>query len=115
MDSFDFKVGPPDDAENFTVMSIGLQARKNALNGLNKVQAAILKSEPECSAKEGIAYAWQGMLSQAAYTIVLTQIMLKEAGLKYNGDDFKLEDLISQVTDITHRFYNSMENDNDGQ
>ena len=53
------------------------------------------------------------MLSQAAYTIVLTQIMLKEAGLKYNGDDFKLEDLISQVTDITHRFYNSMEN-NDG-
>ena len=113
MDSFEFKVGPPDDAENFTVMSIGLQARKNALRGLNKVQEAILKAEPKIGAKEGIAYAWQGMLSQAAYTIVLTQLMLDKAGLKYKGDDFKLEDLMSQVEAVTKSFLSTMENDND--
>lgn len=113
MDSFDFKIGPPDDAENFTVMSIGLQARKNALNGLNKVQKAIIKAEPKCSAKEGIAYAWQGMLSQAAYTIVLTKLMLEESGLQYQGENFTLQNLLDQVTEISKRFVSSMENDND--
>ena len=113
MDPFEFKVGPPDDAENFTVMSIGLTARKNALRGLNKVQEAILKAEPEIGAKEGIAYAWQGMLSQAAYTIVLTQLMLDKAGLKYQGEDFKLEDLFSQVEAVTKSFMNTMEKNND--
>ena len=79
-DSFEFKVGPPDDAENFTVMSVGLQAKKNAISGYKKVQQAIIKSTPECSSKEGIGYTWQGMLSQAAYTLAITHQMLITTG-----------------------------------
>jgi len=103
-DSFEFKVGPPDDAENLTVMKIGLQARRNALAGFKKVQSTILETNPECSAQEGVGYTWQGMLSQAAYTIVLTHMMLVKAGWKFEGKEPDLEKLFSQVQRVTTEF-----------
>ena len=107
-DSFEFKVGPPDDAENFIVMNVGLQARKNALHGLKKVQAAILKADADLSAKEGVSYAWQGMISQAAYTIVLTNVMLTSAGLKHKGEEFDVDLLVGQVRQIALAFVDNM-------
>ena len=114
-DSYDFKGGPPDDAENFTVMSVGLQAKKNAISGFKKLQDAIIKSDPECSAKAGIGYTWQGMMQQAAYTMVMTHQMLATTGFTYKGQEHSLEQLFDQLQQVTNSFIDSIpkENNND--
>ena len=107
-DSFEFKVGPPDDAENLTVMKIGIQARKTALKGFRSMQQIITETKPECTPAEGVGYTWQGMLSQAAYTVALTHLMLVKAGMKTQGMDPDVETLINQVQGVTQAFIDSM-------
>ena len=116
-DSYDFQVGPADDAENFTVMSVGLQAKKNAMSGFKKLQDTIIKSNPDLSAKDGIGYTWQGMLSQAAYTMVMTHQMLNNSGFKYKGEEYSIEKLFDHLQLVTTKFIDSLpkENNNDGQ
>ena len=107
-DSFEFKVGPPDDAANLTVMKIGIQARKNALKGFRSMQQIITDTKPECTPTEGVGYTWQGMLSQAAYTVALTHLMLEKSGMKLKGMDPDVETLIGQVQGVTEAFIDSM-------
>ena len=116
-DSFDFQVGPADDAENFTVMSIGLQAKKNAISGFKKLQDAIIKSDPNCSTKQGIGYTWQGMMQQAAYTLAMTHQMLVTSGFRFKGQDYTTEQLYDHLQKVTDKFIDSIpkENNNDGQ
>ena len=106
---FDFRVGPPDDAENAAVMRIGLVTRKDALRTFKNIHAIVQEHAPDCNAKEGVGYQWQGMISLAAFSLALTQCMLTDIGWEWkNGEKAELDTLLDQVKDISQKFIDSI-------
>lgn len=108
-DSFNFKVGPPDDAENAAIMRLGLSARKDAARAFKRITNIVVEHAPDCTAKEGLGYQAQGMISLAAYSLALTQFMLTEIGLKWNeGEEPTITVLAKQVEGLAEKFLERM-------
>lgn len=111
----EFNVGPPDDAENVAVMRLGINTRKKAMENFKSINSIVKKHDPECSAKEAIGYQWQGMISLAAYSVAITQLMLLDTGWKWDKDQPPTIGLLSdQVEDLAQKFFDSVHRkDND--
>lgn len=104
-DTYNFEVGPADDAENLTVMTIGLEAKKSSLRSFKKMMDIVQKTAPECSPKQGVGYQWQGMIALAGYSLALTQAMLTQVGWEWKqGQAATLQDLADQTNALAQKF-----------
>ena len=112
--SDDIKLGPADDCTDGTNMRINIAAKKAAFGGFKKMLRIIEEHSPECSAKEGIDYQWQGSIAQAAYSLALTQAMLTEVGFEWKkGEEPKLEVLSHLIQEIARKHIDHMNKTND--
>ena len=88
-DSFEWRVGEPDDADDAALMRIGIAARRTALKSFKEIQPIVREHKVASDATELVAYQLQGMVQQAAYCAVLCQALLDDMGLewKQEGED----------------------------
>ena len=102
---FEFEVGPPDDAADEALMRIGIASRKAALKSYQKLNSIVQDFGSEFGERKKTAYCWQGMISLAAYSVLLTRLMLKDRDINWQEEGVPtLPYLTNQVEDIATKF-----------
>ena len=111
-ESFEWRVGEPDDCDNATIMRLGIAARKSALNNFRAIPAIDKEQLPQPTEKQLIEYQLQGMVQLAAYSAVLCEAMLDDLGMSWakqpeegdNKDQPTLERVLHEVGIISNLF-----------